>query len=155
MHRFKSYIAAAVLCWAGAAVAQSSATVIMPANPRALAAQTEYGYADAVIAGDMIFLSGVIVGPRPGEVGLEAAYERAFAHIGDVLKRSGASFEDVVDITSFHTDIPSQVETMTKVKKRHIPNGPPAWTVIGTTGLFEPTGVTEIKVIAYLPRKAK
>lgn len=130
------------------AAARAPGDVIMPTDPAALAQQTQYGYAEAVIAGDMIYLSGVIVGPVPGETGLQPAYERAFAHIAGILKRAGASWDDVVDLTTFHTDLPGQIADCAAVKNRYVKAPFPAWTAIGISRLFEPTGVTEIKVVA-------
>ncbi|WP_266095704.1 Rid family hydrolase, partial [Acinetobacter baumannii] len=84
---------------------RSAMTVIMPEDPRARAAQEDWGYAEAVVAGNTIYLSGMVVGLRPGETDLDAAFDRVFRRIEGTLKRVGASWDDVVDITSFHTDI--------------------------------------------------
>jgi enamine deaminase RidA (YjgF/YER057c/UK114 family) len=126
------------------------AQVIMPTDPGARAAQEEYGYAEAVIAGDMVYLSGVVVGLRPGETDLVPAYARAFERIGGSLARAGSGLDQIVDITSFHTDIEPQVAAMAKAKKAVIPGPHPAWTAIGVTRLLPPTGLTEIKVVARL-----
>ena len=71
----------AALLIAAPAAARDPADVLMPLDPRAKAQQAQYGYAEAVRAGDMIYLSGVVAGPAPGETNLVPAYERAFAHI--------------------------------------------------------------------------
>lgn len=124
-------------------------TVLMPTDPAARAQQAQYGYADAVIIGDTLYLSGVVAAPRPGETGLEPAYERAFARIAATLARAGASWADVVDMTTFHTDLAGQVEACAAVKNRYVKAPFPAWTAIGISTLFEPTAVTEIKVVAH------
>ena len=49
------------------AMARDPAAVLMPENPEARAFQEAVGYADAVIAGDTIYLSGVVAGPAAGE----------------------------------------------------------------------------------------
>lgn len=142
----------AALLIAGPAVA-APGTVLMPTDPQARAAQEQYGYADAVIAGDTIHLSGVIAAPRPGETSLEPAYERAFAAIAATLKRAGASWADVTDMTTFHTDLAGQIAACSAVKNRWVKAPFPAWTAIGISSLFEPTGITEIKVTAHRPAK--
>ncbi|WP_310497688.1 RidA family protein [Sandarakinorhabdus sp.] len=136
------------LIFAGPALA-APGTVLMPENPAARAQQEQYGYAEAVIVGDTIYLSGVIAGPAPGETSLEPAYERAFAHIASILARAGASWADVADMTTFHTDLPAQIAACTAVKNRYVKAPFPAWTAIGISRLFEPTGITEIKVTAH------
>ena len=45
--------------------------------------QEAVGYATAVIAGDTIYLSGVVAGPAEGEIDLAPGYERAFVTILD------------------------------------------------------------------------
>lgn len=127
--------------------------VLMPTDPAALAQQTEHGYADAVIIGDTIYLSGVIAAPMPGDQGLEPVYDRAFAAIGKTLARAGAGWADVVDITTFHTDLANQIMACSKVKSRYVKAPFPAWTAIGISSLFEPTGITEIKVVAHRPSR--
>lgn len=75
-----------------------------------------------LIDGDHIWLSGVVAGLRPGETlaDQEAAYDRAFKRIGGVLERAGASFDGVVELTTFHTDLPAQIERFKCVKNRYI-----------------------------------
>lgn len=140
--------AMAVGLLAAPAMARDPAAVLMPENPEARAFQEEVGFADAVIAGDTIYLSGVIAAPRPGEEGLEPAFERAFVQIGATLARAGASWDDVVDITTFHTDLEGQIDAFVAVKNRHVTAPFPAWTAIGISRLYEPTAVVEIKVVA-------
>lgn len=134
---------------AGAQTRQQS-TVLMSESERGRAFQERTGYSDAVIAGDTIYLSGVVVGQREGE-SLEAAYERAYQQIAAILRRAGASWDDVVDMTSYHTDIAAQFETMTTVHRRHVRPPFPAWTAIDVDRLLPERGLTEIKVIARRP----
>ena len=117
--------------------------------------QQEWGYADAVITGDTVYLSGVVAGLRPGETDLKVPYERAFARIGEILKRSGASWDDVVDITSYHTDLTSQMPAIVAVKNKYIVAPPPAWTAIGVSRLIPGNGITEIKMVAKLPKATR
>ncbi|MEN2710835.1 RidA family protein [Sphingomonas sp. NPDC092331] len=147
--RAMALAAAALACLPAAAHAQRSAmTVIMPENPGAKASQEDWGYAEAVVAGNTIYLSGVVVGFAPGETDLEAAFDRAFRRIEATLKRAGASWDDVVDITSFHTDILPQLAAMKRVKHRYVHAPFPAWTAIDVDRLLPDAGLTEIKVVA-------
>lgn len=130
------------------AQARTEATVLMSTNERARADQERYGYADAVIAGDTIYLSGIVAGQAPGETTLAPAYERAFRHIGRILERAGATYADIVDVTSFHTDITAQIETLSEVQKRFLGSPPPAWTAIDVDRLLPDGGLTEIKIVA-------
>jgi enamine deaminase RidA (YjgF/YER057c/UK114 family) len=133
--------------------ARQDAKVLLSDNPGERKFQDEWGYADAVVAGDTIYLSGVVAGLRPGETDLQVAYERAFRHIGKILERAGASWNDVVDITSFHTDLKSQMPAILAVKNKYVHAPPPAWTAIQVVRLIPDAGITEIKVVAKLPSK--
>ncbi len=135
------------------ATARDPANVLMPENPEARAFQEAVGYATAVIAGDTIYLSGVVAGPAAGESDLAPGYERAFAHIAATLARAGASWDDVVDITTFHTDLAAHIDGFAAVKNRHVKAPFPAWTAIGVSRLYEPTAVVEIKVVARVVKK--
>jgi enamine deaminase RidA (YjgF/YER057c/UK114 family) len=151
----RSVIFAALLALPAAAQAgtRQQATVLLSEDPGERKFQQDWGYADAVIVGDTVYLSGVVAGLRDGETDLKLAYDRAFARIGKVLERSGAGWDDVVDITSFHTDLTTQMPAIVAVKKKYMRDPPPAWTAIGVSRLIPNSGITEIKIVAKLPRK--
>jgi enamine deaminase RidA (YjgF/YER057c/UK114 family) len=131
--------------------ARQEARILLSDNPDARKFEEEWGYADAVVTGDTVYLSGVVAGPRPGENDLQLAYDRAFQRIGRILERSGASWDDVVDITSFHTDLKAQMPAIVAVKNKYVHAPPPAWTAIQVVRLIPDAGITEIKIIAKLP----
>jgi enamine deaminase RidA (YjgF/YER057c/UK114 family) len=126
--------------------------VIYSDIPQVKAMQDQIGWADAVVAGDTVYVSGVIAFTAPNDKGMEDAYERAFKRLGKILERAGASWADVVEVRSFHTDVNAQVESMAKVKRRYRPAPDPAWTAVGTSGLLSPTGITEIALVARLAK---
>lgn len=133
--------------------ARQEATVVMPENAEARKFLEEWGFSDAIVTGDTVYLSGVVVGLRPGETDLQAAYARTFEHLGATLKRAGVSWDDVVDITSYHTDLTTQMPAIVAVKNRYVKAPFPAWTAIGVSRLIPDRGLTEIKLIAKLPQK--
>lgn len=113
-------------------------------------------YAPAVRAGDFLFLSGVVAGyPDENDTDEAAAYARAFDAIGHVLEASGAGWEHVVELETFHTDLPAQINAFAAVKDRYIAAPYTTWTAIDVDRLFPDLGLVEIKVTAYLgaPRK--
>ncbi|MAZ35108.1 MAG: hypothetical protein CMO06_18355 [Thalassospira sp.] len=123
---------------------------IFPANRHALYA--EHGYSAAIKSGDLLFVSGQ-VGSRPDgspEPDFEAQVRLAFANLEATLKAGGCTLDDIVDVTTFHTDPENQFETIMKVKAEVFPKAPyPNWTAIGVNWLagFD----FEIKVIARVP----
>jgi enamine deaminase RidA (YjgF/YER057c/UK114 family) len=123
------------------------ATVLMSESERGRQFQEGWGFSDAVIAGDRIYLSGIVVGLRPGETDLKAAYDRVYKQIGRILERAGGGWDDVVDMTSFHTDVEAQIEPMAAVQKTYVTAPYPAWTAIGVAKILG-GGITEIKITA-------
>ena len=68
-----------------------------------------------------------------------------------MLKAAGCTFDDVVDVTTFHTDPAAQWETIAPIRLKAIGEPPyPNWTAVGVNWLagFD----FEIKVIARLPQ---
>lgn len=129
---------------------RQSATVLMSKDPELLALQEQNGFADAIVVGDDVLLSGVISEQQDGDADLEAAYTRTFEAIGATLGRAGASWDDVIDITTFHTDIAAQLPAFVAVKNRFVQLPHPVWTAIGTTELVGGKGETETRVRAKL-----
>ncbi|MGF1606171.1 MAG: Rid family hydrolase [Rhodothalassiaceae bacterium] len=154
----RTLIRLSVICLLTTSVAQADgarqrAQVIVPDDAR----QTyeTYGYAPAIKTEDgTIYVSGVIVG-LTGEGSYEARYaagfRQALEHIGSVLAEAGASLDDVVDITTYHTDLARQIGAAVQTRMEMMAKPHPSWTAVGTTGLAVPEGVTEIRVIAKAP----
>lgn len=132
---------------AAPAAARDPAQVLMP-PPGSDAANQQWGFAQAVTHGDTVYLSGVVAGMAPGETDPSAGYDRAFRHIADILKRAGSSWDDVLEMTTYHTDIPSQLDAFVKVKARYVTAPYPAWTAIDVDRLVPDKGLVEIRVIA-------
>ncbi|GJD96424.1 RidA family protein [Methylobacterium iners] len=112
-------------------------------------------YSAAIRSGDLLFVSGQVGSREDGspEPVFEDQVRRAFANLRAVLAAAGCTFDDVVDVTSFHTDPGSQFETMLAVRAKEIGEPPyPTWTALGVTWLagFD----FEIKVIARIPPAA-
>lgn len=123
---------------------------IFPADRHAL--YEAHGYSAAIRSSDLLFVSGQ-VGSRPDgspEPDYSRQVELAFQNLQAVLAAAGATLDDIVDVTSFHTDPEKQFEPFLAVKNRYFNAQPyPNWTAIGVTWLagFD----FEIKVIARIP----
>jgi enamine deaminase RidA (YjgF/YER057c/UK114 family) len=130
--------------------ARQQSTVVVPTAMKA--AYENWGYAPAIVTRDgTIYVSGVVSGLHGTgsyEERYAAGFERALDAIGRVLKEAGASLDDVVDITTYHTDLARQLDTAVKVRMKKMNPPHPAWTAVGTSALAMPDGQTEIRVIA-------
>lgn len=112
-------------------------------------------YSAAIRSGDLLFVSGQVGSREDGspEPDFGKQVQLAFDNLAAVLKAAGASFEDVVDITTFHTDPEKQWETIKPIRQKVIGEAPyPNWTAVGVTWL---SGFDfEIKAIARIPNAA-
>lgn len=124
-------------------------------SPDRQALYEKHRYSAAIRSGDLLFVSGQVGSREDGgaEPDFERQVERAFDNLKATLAAAGCSFEDILDVTTFHTDAPTQIETVMKVKNRNFREAPhPTWTAVGVTWLagFD----FEIKVIARVPDAA-
>ncbi|WP_296282711.1 RidA family protein [Pseudoxanthomonas sp.] len=125
--------------------------VVFPAGRHAL--YEHHRYSPAVRADGFLFVSGQVGSREDGtpEPDFEAQVRLAFANLQATLQAAGCTVDDIVDVTTFHTDPERQFDTVLAVKNDIFPAAPyPAWTALGVTWLagFD----FEIKVIARLPR---
>jgi enamine deaminase RidA (YjgF/YER057c/UK114 family) len=124
--------------------------VVFPPDRHAL--YEAHGYSAAVKADTLLFVSGQVGSRADGspEPDFEAQVRRAFANLESVLQAGGCGWDDVIDVTTFHTDPEKQFSTIMAVKAevfRHPPY--PSWTAVGVNWLagFD----FEIKVVARIP----
>ena len=135
-----------------AAAPDPSHTIVYSDNERARQIQEKTGWADSVTAGDTVYVSGIIAFKLPADKSLEDAYTRAFDRLTAILGRAGVTWADVVEVRSFHTDPNAQLDAMAAVKRRYRAAPDPAWTAVGTSALLAPNGITEIALIAHVPK---
>ena len=127
---------------------------VFPANRHAL--YDAHRYSAAIRSGELLFVSGQVGSRADGspEPDLAAQIRLAFDNLGAVLAAAGCSFDDVVDVTTFHIDPESQFEHVMRAKDAVFAGPPyPNWTAVGVTWLagFQ----FEIKAIARLPGGAR
>lgn len=126
---------------------------VFPANRHAL--YEAHGYSPAVRSGDMLFVSGQVGSRADGspEPDFEAQVRLAFANLEATLAAAGCTLDDIVDLTSFHTDPESQMGVVMAMKSEKFPERPyPNWTAVGVNWLagFD----FEVKVTARIPSRA-
>lgn len=123
---------------------------VFPADRHAL--YNAHRYSAAIRSGDLLFVSGQVGSRADGspEPDFAAQVRLAFDNLAAVLAAAGCTFDDVVDVTTFHTDPAAQIEPVMAVRSAVIGDPPyPNWTAVGVTWLagFD----FEIKVIARIP----
>lgn len=121
-------------------------------------------YPHAKRVGDFLFLSGV--GPRQrgtkdipgvtlGEDGNILSYDIAlqcrsvFDNVRFVLEDAGATWDDIVDVTVFLTNMKGDFDTYNKLYAEYFRDNQPCRTTVEINSLPTPIAI-ELKVIAYL-----
>jgi 2-aminomuconate deaminase len=119
-------------------------------------------YPHARRVGNLLFLSGI--GPRergrqaiPGVLqdaegkvighDIEAQCRSVFRNVRSVLEDSGSSWERIIDVTVFLTDMRRDFPVFNRIYAEHFTGNRPARTTVEVTGLPTPIAI-ELKVIA-------
>ena len=123
-------------------------TLINPAGSEG--AYRALHFSQAVRVGDTIWISGQAgSGPKGIADGCEAQARLAFENLKKVLLEAGAELGDVVELTSFHTDM-SDFKIFMTVKDEFFPANYPAWTAVGILQLAHPKMLVEIRAVAVV-----
>lgn len=111
-------------------------------------------YTDAVRAGELLFVSGVVPVDAEGRlVGGGDVVEQArqvFANMELVLAAAGAGFADVVKVTVFLTDVDDRVR-INPVREEVFGDARPASTLVEVSRLAIPGALIEVEAVALVP----
>lgn len=113
----------------------------------------EFGYAPVVRVGDTVIVSGI---PAGGEGSYQDKVRRMYQRAEELLAAAGATIDDVVELTTFHTESRdsaafwAEFERYMPVHREFFGEHRPAWTAVGTTVLLSPTAVVEMRVVAVV-----
>jgi reactive intermediate/imine deaminase len=111
-------------------------------------------YTDAVRAGELLFVSGIV--PIDGEghlVGgddVVAQARQVLANLGVVLSAARATFADVVKVTVYLTDIADRTR-INPVRQEVFGDARPASTLVEVSALAVPGAKLEIEAVALIP----
>ena len=82
-----------------------------------------------------------------GALAWSAQIRQVFENIKTVLGAAGLTFDDLVEIVSYHTDM-EDLHATVEIKAEYIKQDFPAWTAVGVTALAFPGQRIEIKPTA-------
>ncbi len=108
-------------------------------------------FTDAVRAGDLLFVSGVVAvdgeGRLVGGDDVVAQARQVFANLGAVLDAAGCSFADVVKVTVFLTDVDDRPR-INPVRQEVFGAARPASTLVEVPRLAVPGAKVEVEAVA-------
>lgn len=110
-------------------------------------------YSHAVRAGNLLFLAGQVARDKEGHtVGLgdaAAQADQVMKNIGALLEAAGATFENIVKLNVFLTDM-RYSPAVGQVRRRYMREPFPASTSVQVVALADPELLLEIEAIAVL-----
>jgi 2-iminobutanoate/2-iminopropanoate deaminase len=111
-------------------------------------------YTDAVRAGDLLFVSGVVPVDSQGNLvggnDVVAQARQVFSIIEKILAAAGATFADVVKVTVYLLDIDDRAR-INPVRQEVFGDARPASTLIEVSRLAVPGAKLEIEAVAQIP----
>ncbi|MEH2067623.1 MAG: RidA family protein [Nostoc sp.] len=127
----------------------------------------KFHYCPGIKIGNTLYISGQVGRDQNLQVvkGIEAQFVQAFENVNQVLKAGGATFDNVVEMITYHVTGAGLGEFQTEavsphiipflpifmqVKDRYFTNNFPTWTGLGVTGLSTPGLIVEIKCTAII-----
>jgi reactive intermediate/imine deaminase len=110
-------------------------------------------YADAVVAGNTLYLSGIVPVDAAGDVvggdDVVAQARQVFANMGRVLAAAGATAGDVVKVTVYLLDVDDRPK-INPIREEFFGDVRPASTLVEVSRLAVPGARLEIEAIAHL-----
>ena len=111
-------------------------------------------FTDAVRAGDLLFVSGIVPVDGGGELvggdDVVAQARQVFENMRAILTAAGCGFEDVVKVTVFLTEVDDR-PLINPVRQEVFGRTRPASTLVEVSALVVPGAKIEIEAVAIVP----
>ena len=119
----------------------------------------KYSHLAGVTAGELLFLAGQVAldadGKLVGEGDAAAQTKQAYRNIGEILKSAGASFDNVVQLTTYvvgRGSVQPYLDARTELFAEIFPDGSyPPNTLLVISGLVHEGMLVEVTAVAALP----
>jgi reactive intermediate/imine deaminase len=112
------------------------------------------GYSHAAKAGGLVFVAGQVAQDRDGGIvgrgDIEAQAVQVFENLKAVLASAGATFDDVVKLTTFTTNVAYRAK-IAEVRARYFKTYFPPNTFVVVASLATPEYLVEIEAVAACP----
>jgi reactive intermediate/imine deaminase len=147
----KRTLVALSLLWTAATVAADAP--IQHINPPALSAPHGYSHVVVVRSGRTVYVAGQVPLDRNGALvgtgDLAVQTKQVFENMKAALSAAGASYADVVDMTTYLTDV-SQIDAYRKVRDQYMSAPLPAASLVEVKSLFRKDVMIEVSAIAVV-----
>jgi len=123
-------------------------------NPSTLSTPTGYTHLVQVRGGRTLYIAGQVSFDKSGNLvgkgDFAAQTTQVFENLKSALAAGGATFDNVVKVTTFGTDM-SQMQTLRSIRAKYYGKNAPASTLVQITRLAHEDLLIEIEAIAVVP----
>ena len=123
-------------------------------NPPTLSAPTGYTHVVQVTGGRTLYIAGQVSLDKAGNIvgkgDFAAQTTQVFENLKLALAAGGATFDNLVKVTTFVTDL-SQMQMLRATRAKYYGKNAPASTLVQITQLAHPDLMIEIEAIAVVP----
>lgn len=123
---------------------------VIPAPMRAVVDKA--GYLPGILIDNLLVMSGQIGRDESLRIPQDAEqqFQLCWDNLDLVLRKAGGTFDDVIDITSYHVNMSAHMPLFRQIKDQRFPRATCCWTCIGVSELAHPDLLVEIKCTALL-----
>jgi len=122
-------------------------------NPPEVSKPTGYTHVVKAAAGRTVYISGQIAFDKDGKIAgandFRAQTVQVFDNVKAALAAAGATFDDVVKVTMFITDM-KNAPILREVRAQYYGKNPPASTLVQISALVIPELMLEVEAIAVV-----
>ncbi|GGA24751.1 RidA family protein [Dyella nitratireducens] len=123
-------------------------------NPSTLGAPHGYTHVITVDGGRTVYIAGQVPLDQHGQLvgagDFAAQVRQTFENLKTALAAGGASFSDIVEMTTYVTDM-SQVDTYRKIRDEYMSGPMPTASLVEVKGLFRKDVMLEVSAVAVVP----
>jgi enamine deaminase RidA (YjgF/YER057c/UK114 family) len=125
-------------------------------NPPGLAKSPRYSHVAEISRGKLVLISGQVAQDASGNLvgagDMAAQTRQVFENLKIALAASGASFKNIVNLTSFIVDM-SQLEKYREIRTEYLKgiSEPPTSTTVGVPRLVREGYLLEVEAVAVVP----
>ena len=122
-------------------------------NPPTLSSPTGYTHVVQVHGGRTVYIAGQVAFDKSGNLigkgDFAAQTTQVFENLKLALAAAGATFDNLVKVTTFVTDL-SQIQVLREIRAKYYGKNAPASTLVQITQLANPAFMIEIEAIAVV-----
>ncbi|UXI04261.1 RidA family protein [Photobacterium sp. TY1-4] len=110
----------------------------------------DWHFSPVIESDGTVYLSGVTAArkDKPISTDPEEQFHDAFYKLGVYLAAAGLTYDDILEMTTFHIDLRQHIETFSSVKDQYIQAPYPAWSAIGVSEFIPQNALVEMRIVA-------